>query len=461
MMATSGSSLRLFAAALTATALCGCLASADESLVSEDGTDSGYGTDSVASELTGSSVDQHGALKIVGNQLQDKNGAQIQLKGMSLFWSQWSGSFWNSSVVNTLANDWHATVVRAAMGVESGGYLDNPTAEKNRVKAIVSAAVDRGIYVIIDWHDHDAQLHTAQAKSFFTEMAQLYKNTPNVIFEVFNEPDYESWGQVKSYAQEVIGAIRGAGANNVVVVGTPTWSQDVDQAANDPITQYQNIAYTLHFYAGTHKQSLRDKATYAMGKGVALFVTEWGTCDASGNSGLDLNESQTWVNFMNQHKLSSANWSLFDKNETASALVPGASTAGGWPDSALTASGKFVKTKILEGSTTGGGTGGTGGTTTTTTTTGSGTTQPPSSFVFAVSPNVNPWWIQVKVSASGQTVTSVTAKVNSTVYPLQLQSWGEWTTSPPSPVPAGTQVTFTAKDQTGKVSTYTSQPWPG
>lgn len=446
MLATSGSSLRLFAVALQATALCGCLASADEPLDSEYGADTVEATDTAPSALAGSPVDLHGALKIVGNQLQDKNGAQIQLKGMSLFWSQWSGSFWNASVVNTLANDWHATVVRAAMGVDSGGYLTNPTAEKDRVKAVVNAAVARGIYVIIDWHDHDAQLHTAQSKAFFTEMAQLYKNTPNVIFEVFNEPDNESWSQVKTYAQEVIGAIRGAGANNVVVVGTPTWSQDVDQAANSPITQYQNIAYTLHFYAGTHKQSIRDKATYALGKGVALFVTEWGTCDASGNGGLDLNESQTWINFMNQHKLSSANWSLFDKNESASALVPGASTSGGWADSALTASGKFVKAKILEGTTTGGGT----------------TTPPPAgNFVFTVSSNVNPWWIQVAVAGSGQPVTSVTAKVNSAVYPLQLQSWGEWAASPSSAVPAGTQVIFTARDQAGTESTFTSSPWPG
>jgi endoglucanase len=273
----------------------------------------------------------------------------VQLKGMSLFWSQWSGQFWNSGAVNTIADDWHAGVVRAAMGVEEGGYLTNPDAEKNRVKTVVNAAISRGIYVIIDWHDHNATQHTWQSKQFFTEMAQIYGNTPNVIFEIYNEPVGVSWGQVKSYAEEVIGAIRGAGANNVVVVGTPTWSQDVDAAANDPITKFSNVAYTLHFYAGSHKQFLRDKASYAISKGLPLFVTEWGACDASGNGGLDLNESQTWLDFLDQNNISWANWSLFDKQETASALVPGASNNGGWPDSALTASGKFVKQKMLEG----------------------------------------------------------------------------------------------------------------
>jgi endoglucanase len=365
---------------------------------------------------------------------------------MSLFWSQWGGSFYNASVVNSLVDNWKVNLVRAAMGVESGGYLTNPAAEKQRVKTVVDAAIAKGIYVIIDWHDHNATQHTQQAKSFFTEMAQQYGNSPNVIFEIFNEPDDESWSQVKTYAQEVIGAIRGTGANNVIVVGTPTWSQDVDQAANSPITGYSNIAYTLHFYAGTHKQSLRDKASYALSKGIALFVTEWGTCDASGNGGLNLTESQTWINFMNTNKLSWANWSLFDKPETASALNPGASTTGNWPSSALTQSGAFVKQKLLDASGGGG---------------NPPPPPPPSTFQFAVSPNINPWWIQVHVDDPGHTVTSVTAKVNSSTYQLQLQSWGDWTISPPSPVPAGTQVLFTATDDVGNVGTFTSQPWPG
>ncbi|MFT3771762.1 MAG: glycoside hydrolase family 5 protein [Minicystis sp.] len=251
--------------------------------------------DSQESALSPSPVALHGKLSVSGGKLRDEHGAAVQLAGMSLFWSQWSGSFWNASVVGTLADDWHASVVRAAMGVENGGYLQNPGAEKARVKTVVDAAIAKGIYVIIDWHDHNASQHTNEAKAFFTEMAQTYGQTPNVIFEVWNEPDGEPWSEIKSYAETVIGAIRGAGASNVVVVGTPTWSQDVDAAANNPITSYGNVAYTLHFYAGSHKQWLRDKASYAMSKGLALFVTEWGTCDASGNGGTDLAESQTWI----------------------------------------------------------------------------------------------------------------------------------------------------------------------
>ncbi|WP_245591868.1 glycoside hydrolase family 5 protein [Cystobacter fuscus] len=295
-----------------------------------------------------SPVATNGQLKVVGNQIQNQNGVAVQLKGMSLFWSQWGSAFYNASVVNSLADNWKVTVVRAAMAVEEGGYLTNPAAEKARVKTVVDAAIAKGIYVIIDWHDHSATQHTAQSKAFFTEMAQLYKNTPNVIFEIFNEPDNESWSEVRAYAVEIIGAIRGAGAPNLVVVGTPTWSQGVDAAASNPITQYPNVAYTLHFYAGTHGQWLRDRAAAALSRGIALFVTEFGTCDASGNGNLNLNESQLWIDFMNSRKLSWANWSLHDKPETASALVPGASTTGNWPASALTPSGTFIKQKLLQ-----------------------------------------------------------------------------------------------------------------
>lgn len=434
----SGWKLGVCAIALQTIALSGCLASTDDVSESDE-----YEQEE-ASALTTAPVVTHGWLKTAGNQIQNQNGQQVQLKGMSLFWSQWSGSFYNASAVNSLVDTWNVSLVRAAMGIESGGYLDNPAAEKAKVKTVVDAAVAKGVYVIIDWHDHNATQHTAQSKAFFTEMAQLYKSKPNVIFEIFNEPDNESWSEVKGYATQVISAIRATGANNLIVVGTPTWSQDVDIAANDPITGYANIAYTLHFYAGTHTQSLRNKATTAMSKGLPLFVTEWGTCDASGNGGLSLGESQTWIDFMNQNKLSWANWSLFDKPETASALVSGASTTGNWPDSSLTQSGAFVKQKLLEG-------------------TGSNPPPPPpppGAFQFSVSPNVNSWWIQVHVDEPGHTIKSVTAKVGSATYALTLQSWGDWTISPSSAVPSGTQVVFTAKDELGNTSTFTSQPWP-
>ncbi len=301
------------------------------------------------SKPTGSFVEQHGFLSVQGNQIVDKNKQPIQLRGMSLFWSHWSSAFWNKNVVTTLKTDWKSTVVRAAMSVEEGGYLTNPQAEKDRVKLIVDQAVSLGIYVIIDWHDHNANLHPESAVAFFSEMATLYANTPNVIFEVFNEPINQSWEQVKSYAETVIAAIRAKGAKNLVIVGSPLWSQRVDLAADNPVRD-NNVAYTLHFYAATHKQDLRDKATYALNKGLALFVTEFGVCDASGNGAIDLAETDLWMAFMDKYKISWANWSVNDKAESASALKPGANVNGGWSTADLTVSGDYVRKKIMAGS---------------------------------------------------------------------------------------------------------------
>ncbi|WP_437962554.1 glycoside hydrolase family 5 protein (plasmid) [Sorangium sp. So ce119] len=302
--------------------------------------------------VTGTPVERHGSLQVMGNRVVDAYGAELQLKGMSLFWSVWEGEkFYNASAVNTLVDGWDVSVVRAAMTVSVEGrygYLHNPDAEKRKVKTIVDAAIARGIYVIIDWHDHDAALtnHKDAAKRFFREMATEYGDEPGVIFEVYNEPDNESWAQVKSYAEEVIGEIRGAGADNLVIVGTPTWSQDVDVAARNPITRYSNIAYTLHFYAATHKAYLRTKATDAMTAGLPLFVTEWGTCSASGDGALDLGEAQTWLDFLSTNKISWLNWSIVDKAEACAALRPGAGASGPWSDGQLTESGRWVKAKI-------------------------------------------------------------------------------------------------------------------
>ncbi|WP_237245183.1 MULTISPECIES: glycoside hydrolase family 5 protein [Sorangium] len=296
----------------------------------------------------GTPVERHGVLRVKDGNIVGEHGAPVQLKGMSLFWSQWS-NYYNGNVVNSIADNWKATVVRAAMGIENeGGYLEDAGGQKAKAKAIADAAIGKGIYVILDWHDHNANNHLDQARSYFREVAQTYKNVPNVIFEVFNEPlNTHNWQTVKSYAEAVIGEIRGQGANNLVIVGSPNWSQDADIAADNRIND-PNVAYTLHFYAATHKNALREKAQRAMDKGLALFVTEWGTCDASGDGALDLGESGTWLNFLDAHNISWANWSLGDKAEACSALKPRANTMGNWTDNDLTESGKWVKAKIAE-----------------------------------------------------------------------------------------------------------------
>ncbi len=164
-----------------------------------------------------------------------------------------------------------------------------------------------------------------------------------MLYEICNEPNGNvSWAKdVKPYAQEVVKAIRGAGSDGVILIGSPTWSQDIHLAAADPVPG-KNLMYPLHFYAGTHGKNLRDRIDAAMKAGLPVFVSEWGTSRADGSGGVFLTEAKEWLDFLDKRSVSWANWSLCDKNETSAALRPGASPNGGWKQSDLSEAGKFV-----------------------------------------------------------------------------------------------------------------------
>jgi endoglucanase len=289
-----------------------------------------------------SPVALYGALSVDGNRIVDENGNVVVLRGMSLFWSQWMGQFYNRSAVRWLVDNWNVEVVRAAMGVHSGGYVEHPSAERAKVEAVIDAAIAEGIYVIVDWHAHEPEPERAAA--FFALIAEKYGDHPNIIYETWNEPlNTHDWATViKPYHERVVAAIRAKDPDNLIVLGTQTWSQDVDKAAADQV-EGVNLAYGLHFYAGTHGASLREKATEALTAGVALMVTEWGTTEANGDGRLAFDETRTWLQFMDDNDLSWCNWSVADKDELSAALKPGASAAGGWPDEMLTSSGLFVR----------------------------------------------------------------------------------------------------------------------
>ncbi|MGN0145309.1 MAG: cellulase family glycosylhydrolase [Clostridium sp.] len=286
-------------------------------------------------------------LKIVGSQLCDSDGKPIQLKGMSSHGLQWYGDYMTYDNMKYLRDDWGANVIRAAMYTDQDGYISNPEATKEKVKRIVQDAIDLDMYVIIDWHilyDNNPNTYKIQAKSFFEEMAELYGNYPNVIYEICNEPNGDvTWsGDIKPYAEFLIPYIRAIDPDNIIIVGTSSWSQDVDIAANDPLS-YPNIMYACHFYSGTNGDYLRNKIDTALSKNAAVFVSEWGTSAASGNDGIYLDEAQVWIDYMNDKKISWCNWSLCDKDESSAALKPGTSPTKGLTDSDLSPSGLFVK----------------------------------------------------------------------------------------------------------------------
>ncbi|KAA1247041.1 cellulase family glycosylhydrolase [Aquimarina sp. RZ0] len=297
-------------------------------------------------------VERFGRLQVNGSHVTAENGNKISLAGMSLFWSSFQdvgGKFYTAEVVNHLATDWKTPITRAAMGVEEAGfgYAFNPQAELNKVKTVVDAAISEGIYVIIDFHTHHAEDYQREAITFFTEMAETYGDNDHVIYEIYNEPlNTTTWETVKNYAAPVIAAIRSKDPDNLIIVGTPTWSQDVHLAAASPITGDPNLAYTLHFYADSHREWLRDRADQAMNDGIALMATEWGSVHSSGNGGYNPTEAQKWVNWMTENKISHLNWSVSDKDESASIIKPNEGIQG-LLNNSLTQPGGFIRDIIL------------------------------------------------------------------------------------------------------------------
>lgn len=285
------------------------------------------------------------ALSVKGLQLVNEKGEPVVLHGVSYGWHQFWPRFYNASSVDYLVNDWGTQVVRASMGVElEGAYIDNPEMGINCVQTVVDAAIENGAYAIIDWHSHG--LRTEEAKDFFKKMATRYKGVPNVIYEIFNEPVEDSWADVKAYSIEVIKVIRSIEPAAVILVGSPHWDQDIHIAADDPITGYDNLMYTLHFYANTHKQDLRDRGDYALGKGLPLFVSECASMEASGDGDINVEEWNKWLEWMQKHSISWVVWSVSDKDETCSMLYPSASSEGNWKDEDLKTWGKMVRDEL-------------------------------------------------------------------------------------------------------------------
>lgn len=301
--------------------------------------------------LAATPLSAHGRLSVKGTKLVDSSGKTFQIKGVSTHGLSWYPEYVSKAAFKDLRDKWGVNTVRLAMyTTEYNGYCvagtQNQKTLKSRIDTGVKAATDLGMYVIIDWHtlsDGNPNTYKNQSIAFFREMAKKYKGNPNVIYEICNEPNGgTSWNQVKSYAQSVIKEIRKIDKNAVILVGTPTWSQDVDIAAKSPIKGYKNIMYTLHFYANTHRDFYRSKAEAAIKAGLPLLVSEFGISDASGSGGVNESEGTRWITFLNKHGIGYVAWNFSNKNESCALINSGCSKKSGWTASDLSQSGKWL-----------------------------------------------------------------------------------------------------------------------
>ena len=290
----------------------------------------------------------HGQLKVVGTQLQDAAGAPVQLKGVSSMWLNWETIPYGESkpALVYMRDNWKLSVIRAAMGVDTdvNGYLSNPTGMQAKVEQIVENAIELGVYVLVDWHTENAVNQTDQATAFFSAMATKYGAYPNVIWEPYNEPAGPNnarytWAQIKPYHTAVVAAIRAVDPDNLIVLGTPNWSQYVDVASADPVAG-TNLLYTLHFYSCSNGQSFRDKGDVAIAAGLPIFVTEFGATYSDGglaptHAYVCEDEANLWFAWMAQNNISGVAWKLDHCNDASCILGSGAPVDGPWPDDKL------------------------------------------------------------------------------------------------------------------------------
>lgn len=287
-------------------------------------------------------VDRWGRLWIRGGHLHSEFGERVQLRGVSLHWSHLQPRFFNSNLVSWVAEDWKATVIRAPLSVTPNGWLGNSGVEERRVRAVIDAAIEAGLYVIVDWHTHTPE--TSAAERFFSSIVKAYGTAPNVMYETWNEPLPEhSWKRtILAHHHSVGRAIREAGGEGVIIAGTRSWCQAVDEPVRVPLN-LTNCCYALHFYSASHKHGLRSRVREALKNGLPMFVSEWGASQANGAGPLDFGQTEKWMALLDAASVSIVNWSISNADESSAALLPGSSSLGGWTTSDLSSSGRYVR----------------------------------------------------------------------------------------------------------------------
>ena len=253
----------------------------------------------------------------------------------------------NEGAFKTLRDDWNTNCIRLVLYPgDYNGYCNggNKAQLKKIVENGIEYATNLGLYVIVDWHVHNfnPQQWKSDAKAFLSEISKKYANYGNVLYEICNEPTSSPWNSaIKPYAEEIIPAIRSNAPDSVIIVGTNTWSQDIEEPLANPLS-FKNVMYSFHFYANTHTDSYRNRVQNCIERGLPVFITEFGTCDASGNGGFNPGESRKWFDLCQKYNISHMNWSLSSKSETASAIQPWCSKTADWSESDLSESGRLV-----------------------------------------------------------------------------------------------------------------------
>ncbi len=290
-----------------------------------------------------SPVQKWGRLAVKGTDIVNEKGKKVQLKGVSTHGIAWYPQYVNRSCFKSMKKLGVNTIRLALYSNPADGFT---TDLYGKVEQGVKYATELGMYVILDWHvlsEGNPKIYQKQAMKFFTRMAKKYAGQKNVLYEICNEPNGDvTWQRdVYPYANKVINRIRQYDGKNIIIVGTPTWSQDVDVVPAKPLKQ-KNLVYALHFYAATHGEFLREKLKKARESGVPVLVSEFNICDASGSGSLDKASGKKWLRLLKKYKIGHVAWNLSNKDETSALLRSSCQKTGKIKKNDLSESGRWI-----------------------------------------------------------------------------------------------------------------------
>jgi fibronectin type 3 domain-containing protein len=264
-----------------------------------------------------------------GNWILDPNNNQVTLRGCSVVCPEYqTGTKNTNQIIDLIANSatgWFTRVVRLPVCTSGNAATDYAL-----IDPIVQHCIAKGLYVIVDLHfvqDYGSaagQVPQSQVLNFWNTIAPHYASSPNVIFEVYNEPvNPADWNTWKSYIQPVVNAIRAVAPNNLILMGSPQWSTFVNQAVSNQITG-GNIVYVYHLYPnqGAPTTSFLDGKYGTAANSVPVVLGEfgWQNPGDSVTTGTTSGFGTPLKTYMEAHK--NINWVAWVANNTETNWLP-------------------------------------------------------------------------------------------------------------------------------------------
>jgi len=234
------------------------------------------------------------SVRVSGNRLVDGTGRPVRLLGVNRTGTQYAcvegtGVFDGPSDAASVAamTAWHITAVRVSLNEHCWLGINGVDARFGGAayRAAITGYVDRltaaGLYVVLDLHwnapgterakDQQPMADRDHAPAFWASVAATFRDRPAVLFDLYNEPYPDdnqdttaAWTCVRdggtcpgvpftaAGAQELLSAVRGAGARNVVLVGGPQYAGTLDRWAEfAPVDPAGQLAASVHIYYGT------------------------------------------------------------------------------------------------------------------------------------------------------------------------------------------------------------------